>query len=111
MSVFEITIQRKDEDTWPVVVRYQPGAHELSLWSRGRLELDPQTLVPMLPSQKECGRRLGKAVFRRDIRDGFVRAVAKAKVMGKPLRMLQIVKANGLRGLHWAQLHAPFDRG
>jgi hypothetical protein len=24
MSLFEITIQRKDDDAWPVVVRHQP---------------------------------------------------------------------------------------
>ena len=111
MSVFEITIQRKDEDAWPVVVRHQPGAHELALWSRGRLDLDLEALAPLPPSDKAYGRLLGEALFRDDIRDAFVRAVADAKAANEPLRVLLNVEADDLRRLHWEQLHAPLDRG
>jgi WD40 repeat protein/energy-coupling factor transporter ATP-binding protein EcfA2 len=111
MSVFEITIQRKDEDAWPVVVRHQPGAQALAQWSRGRLDLDPGTLDLLLPSRKEYGLLLGKALFQGDIRDAFVRAVAEAKAGGEPLRVLLNIEAEELRPLHWEKLHAPFDRG
>jgi WD40 repeat protein/energy-coupling factor transporter ATP-binding protein EcfA2 len=117
MSVFEITIQRKDDDAWPVVVRHQPGAHDLTLWSRGRLDLDLEALAPLIPSRKEYGLLLGKALFQDDIRDAFVRAVAEAKALAgakvadEPLRVLLNVEAEDLRRLHWEQLHAPLDRG
>jgi hypothetical protein len=81
MSLFEITIQRKDDDTWPVVVRHQPGPHELTLWSRGELDLDLEALISLLPSDKTYGLLLGKALFQEDIRDAFVRAVAESKAL------------------------------
>jgi hypothetical protein len=111
MSVFEITLQRRDDDTWPVAIRHQPGAGALALSSRGRLDLDPGDLIPLLPSQREYGLRLGKALFREEVRDAFVRAVAKAKSADEPLRVWLNVEAGDLRHLHWEQLCAPLDRG
>ena len=111
MSVFEIALQRKDEDAWPVFVRHQPGAGALELSRRGRLGLDPGDLAPLLPSQKEYGLHLGEALFRDDVRDAFVRAVAKARSADEPLRVLLSVEAGDLRPLHWEQLCAPLDRG
>lgn len=63
MSLFEITIQRKDGDAWPVVARHQPGDGALVRWSRERLALALADLDPLLPSQEEYGLRLGQALF------------------------------------------------
>ena len=111
MSVFEITIRRKEKEHWPAVVMHQPPAGGLAVGTEGELNLDPGTLDPLLPQQKEYGLLLGKALFRKDIRDAFVRAVAEAKAGGEPLRVLLNVEAAALRCLHWEKLHAPFDRG
>lgn len=111
MSLFEITIQRKEGDVWPVVVRHQPGSGGPALWSRGRLALDLAALDLLLPSSQAYGLLLGEALFQADIRDAFVRAAAEAKVANESLRVLLIVEAAKLRGLHWEQLHAPLDRG
>jgi tetratricopeptide (TPR) repeat protein len=111
MNTFEITIQRKTGQHWPLVIRHQPGTGALALWSRGTLELDTKKLETLLPTGREFGQALGKAVFRDDIRDSFVRAVAEAKAADEPLRVLLFIEAEDLRHLHWEQLHAPLDRG
>ena len=111
MNTFEITIQRKVGQNWPLVIRHIPGEHALALWSRGTLEIDPQKLGTYSPTNREFGQNLGKALFRDDIRDAFVRAVSDAKSAGEALRVLLFVEAEDLRTLHWEQLHAPLDRG
>ena len=55
MSVFEITVQRKEEDAWPVVVRHQPGAQDLAQWSRGRLELEPERVSVKFKTAEKVG--------------------------------------------------------
>jgi tetratricopeptide (TPR) repeat protein len=111
VNTFEITIQRKVDQDWPLVIRHIPREHALALWSRGTLEIDPQKLEGLSPTSRAFGESLGKALFRDDIRDAFVRAVAKAKSAGDALRVLLFVEAEDLRSLHWEQLHAPLDRG
>jgi len=111
VNTFEITIQRKVDQDWPLVIRHIPGEHALALWSRGKLEIDPQKLDGLSPTSRAFGESLGKALFRDDIRDAFVRAVAEAKSAGDALRVLLFVEAEDLRSLHWEQLHAPLDRG
>jgi tetratricopeptide (TPR) repeat protein len=111
LNTFEITIQRKVGRNWPLVVRHIPGASALALWSHGTLEIDPQKLETLSPISREFGSSLGKALFRDDIRDAFVRAVAEAKSAGEALRVLLFIESEDLRALHWEQLHAPFDRG
>ncbi len=111
MNTFEITIQRKTGQHWPLVVRHQPGTGALALWSRGTLELDTKKLETLPPTSREFGQALGKAVFRDDIRDAFVRAAAEAQAANDTLRVLLFIEAEDLRHLHWEQLHAPLDRG
>jgi hypothetical protein len=110
MNVFEITIQPKEGDAWPVVARHQTGADALESRSGGRLRFDPGALASLLPSDKAYGLLLGKALCRGEIRDAFVRAVGLAARGNEPLRVVLIVDAADLRGLHWEQLHAPLDR-
>ena len=111
MNTFEITIQRKADQSWPLVIRHIPGERALALWSRGTLEIDPKKLESLSPTSREFGQSLGKALFRDDIRDAFVRAVAEAKAADDSLRVLLFVEAEDLRTLHWEQLYAPLDRG
>jgi energy-coupling factor transporter ATP-binding protein EcfA2 len=118
MSVFEITIQRRVGDAWPVVARYQPGAGALTQWSWGKLHLDLDKLALLQPKDKEYGLRLGKALFRQEIQEGeresvqedirraFSKAMAQAS-KAEPLRVLLIVEDDALRRVHWGQLCAP----
>jgi len=110
VSLFEITIQPKEGDAWPVVARYEPEAGALEQRNQGRLELDPKALVSLRPLEKAYGLLLGKALFRDDIRDAFVRALGIAGQQNEPLHVVLLVDAAGLRDLHWEQLYAPLDR-
>jgi len=111
LSTFEITVQRKVDGEWPLVVRHQPGQGALSLWSRGKLVLDPATLDFTTAGEKDYAIALGEAIFHDDIRDAFVRAVAEAKQDNDTLRVLLFIEAEDLYSLHWEQLAGLFDRG
>ena len=109
MGLFEITVQRQAVGTWPVVVRYQPSSGELTQWRWGRLALDLNDMVALFHSEKQYGELLGRALFREEIREAFVHAVAAVTSVDESLRVLLIVEADDLRHLHWEQLHAPLD--
>jgi WD40 repeat protein len=109
VAVFEITIQHRTGDTWPIVVRHQPGAGALTRWSRGILDLDLAALDLLPPTDKEYSKLLGQALFRDHVRDAYVAAVA-ALTPDAYLRVLLIVEAGDLRGRHWHQLCAPIGR-
>lgn len=111
MNTFELTIHNKHEGYWPVVVREQAGAAALTLWANGVFDLDLKQLDLLLPADNQYGTLLGKNLFRDEVRDAFARAMAEAKTANESLRVLLIVEADDLRGLHWEQLCAPLDRG
>jgi hypothetical protein len=75
------------------------------------VELDVKRLDVVLPSDKDYGLLLGKALFRDDVRDALVRAGTEAELADEHLRVLLIIEADDLRGLHWEQPCAPLDRG
>jgi len=104
MNTFEITIQRKSGNAWPIVIRHQTDEYDLITWAYGSFELDLQKLIPISSTSKEYGTLLGKALFRDDIRDTFVQAMSSQQA----LRVLLIIEAEDLRILHWEQLCAPF---
>ncbi|MEH2115319.1 nSTAND1 domain-containing NTPase [Nostoc sp.] len=111
MNTFEITIQRKSGDTWPVVVEHsQPGVL-LPLRSEGNLCLtaeDLQRLTSLLGQVQDYGTLLGKALLRDEVRDGFVRALSQNE---ETLRVLLFIEApdKELRTLRWERLCAPID--
>ena len=109
MSVFEITIRRKEKDTWPVEVIHRPPDGGPPVWTEERLNLDPRTLDPLLPKQREYGLLLGEALFAEGITTAFRSAVTHAKARDELLRVLLSIKADDLRDLHWEKLHAPFQ--
>src|SRR5215210_6224790 len=103
MNTFEITVQRKMGDGWPVV---EHGSSDTSLAVRveGVLQLD-QTELLGEGKPKAYGTLLGKALFRDDVRDAFVRAVPTGP---ERLHVLLFVEAPDLRALRWERLCAPF---
>jgi WD40 repeat protein/energy-coupling factor transporter ATP-binding protein EcfA2 len=111
MNTFEITIQRKEGDSWPIVAEYSHPDTLLPLRSEGRLQLsqeDFQELTSLLGGPKQYGRKLGRALFQEDVRDAFVRAVYDSE---EPLRVLLFIEASDLqlRTLRWERLCAPIE--
>ncbi|MCP4376147.1 MAG: CHAT domain-containing protein [bacterium] len=107
MNTFEITIQRKSGDNWPVVVEHSQSGAFLPTRSEGLLylglgELKKQT-TPLT-----YGTVLGKALFQDEVRDAFVRARATGE---NALRVLLVVEDPELKLLRWERLCAPIRLG
>ena len=104
MNIFEITVQRKTDDRWPVVVE-QSRAGALPLVKQGWLELDPAGLLPQVVAQG-YGLMLGQALFQADVRDAFVQALGATD---DRLHVLLYIEADDLKTLRWERLCAPMD--
>ncbi len=111
MSTFEITIERKTEAGWPIVVeRTSPGA-VLRLRTEGMLLLGPESDAALLAATldpRAYGEILGQALFRDDVRDAFTRARAETTDDDR-LRVLLTVEDPDLRAYRWERLSAPLD--
>ena len=107
LDTFQITIERRSGNAWPVVAEYgRPGAF-LPIRNEGILRLD-QVALTAQGSPRDYGTFLGQALFRDDVRDAFVRARAESD---DNLRVLLFVEADDLRVLRWERLCAPIDGG
>src|SRR5262249_4096835 len=104
MPVLEITLQRRAEQTWPVHVWQRAWGAFLATCHEGTLGLNPAELDDEQPP-KEYGTVLGKALFRDDVREVFVEALARSE---EPLHALLQVGGLDLRALHWQRLCPPF---
>jgi WD40 repeat protein len=110
MNVFQITIQRKLGDSWPVVVE-RSRADELPLRAESELDLGAgwrEQLRTLALDPIAYGTVLGKALFRKAVRDAFVTARNKS---GDDLRTLLVVEDDELKPLHWERLCAPIRSG
>jgi hypothetical protein len=107
MHTFEITVQRKSGDAWPVVVEQSTSGVFLPLRDEGTLQLDLTELASQT-TPKEYGLVLGRALFRDEVRDAFVQALTQSEDY---LRVLLFVEADDLKTLRWERLCAPLDRG
>ncbi len=112
---FEITIQRKFGSSWPVVVRVkQPDG--LTTHTEGTLQLSQEDFIQLKQEQEnylEYGTLLGKALFRDQVRETFVRTLGQS-TQACPLRVLLSNEADSedeVRSLHWERLCAPIDLG
>jgi len=109
MNTFEITIQRKSKESWPVVVeRSQPGVL-LPLRSEGTFRLtttDFEELQSLQRQPEEYGTFLGKALFKDNVRDAFANALGESP---DGLRVLLFIEAEDieLRTLRWERLCVP----
>ncbi len=105
MNTFEITIQRKADDGWPVTAEQSRPGSFLPVRSEGLLTFDLEQLLAARDSA-HYGQQLGEALFCNGIRDGFTRALADSN---NNMRVLLFVEADDLRGLRWDRLWAPLD--
>jgi hypothetical protein len=83
MHALEITIQRKSSDGWPVVVKQSTSEAFLPVGSKRVLHLDDVELRSQT-TPKDYGTLLGRALFRDDVRDAFVRARRKRRPPAGP---------------------------
>jgi len=111
---FEITIQSKSgDDSWPIVLKCKQ-LDGLTTHSSGILQLSKDDFTKLTQEQeneKAYGILLGKALFRGNVRETFVRALAKSS-QDSPLRILLSIEAandDEVRTLHWERLCAPID--
>jgi energy-coupling factor transporter ATP-binding protein EcfA2 len=111
VKLFEITIQRKWDEGWPVVVEQSQTGTFLPVRNEGRLALDEDSYQEHLLRQDtplDYGSVLGKALLRDQVRDAFARARTESK---DDLRLLLFVEDDELKTLHWERLCAPLDGG
>ena len=110
---FEITIQRKFHDYWPIVVRVK-HPDGLTTRTEGTLQIsdeDWSKLKEAQDNEKEYGTLLGKQLFREDVRETFIRNLSKSS-QDCPLRVMLLNETDdqdNLRSLHWERLCAPID--
>jgi WD40 repeat protein len=105
MNTFEITVQRKLGPSWPVVVEQRASGIFLPVRHEGALHLDLVELTRQ-STPREYGDLLGKAIFRDQVRDAFVQALAKRD---DRLHVLLFIEDSDLRKLRWERLCAPLD--
>jgi WD40 repeat protein len=110
VNTFEITIERRNGDAWPVVVvQTQPGSF-LPVRTEGILQLDVAAVSREF-DPRAYGEALGSALFVGQVRDAFTRGLTAARDSSdKSLRVLLFVEADDLRGLHWERTCAWIDQ-
>src|SRR5687767_7789799 len=107
MGTLEITIQRRAENGWPVVAEQSEPGVFLPIRVESTLQLDTVELLSQL-SPERYGMVLGRALFRDEVRDAFVRARAETE---DELHILLVVEDLALRKLRWERLCAPLEGG
>jgi CHASE2 domain-containing sensor protein/energy-coupling factor transporter ATP-binding protein EcfA2 len=113
MNTFEITIQRKLGDYYPVVSEYSRAGVFLPIRSEGKLRLTPadvEELTSLLSQPKDYGICLGELLFTGNLDRAFATARNWSE---ERLRVLLFVEAEDLelKRLRWERLCAPMDGG
>ncbi|MEO0868060.1 MAG: CHAT domain-containing protein, partial [Cyanobacteria bacterium J06642_11] len=112
MNTFEITIQRKAGNYYPIVSEYNRPGILLPIRAQGKLRLTPEDISELisLGRPKDYGIRLGELLFQGYI--GFSFAAARSRSEER-LRVLLFIEADDpdLKSLRWERLCAPMDGG
>ncbi len=96
MHTFEITLRRLYEGSYPLIVEESQGDAQLPIRVEGALKLDQAQLAALETDSEDYGRTLSEALFRDEIRDAFVEALARTEAR---LRVLLFIEEQSLRGL------------
>ena len=113
MSTFEIAIQRKFEDAWPVVVKLR-STNGLTTHAEGTFEFSEEEFGQLIELQDEAedyGILLGKRLFREEVRDALITARSKTPDCLRVLLSIEVDKKDRLKTLHWERLCAPVESG
>jgi WD40 repeat protein len=114
MNIFEITIQRKYQQRWPVVVEHTKPGQFVPIRNQGILQIndDIAALRALTGQPEKYGAALGKALFHNDIRDAFSKALATlgdGENENNYLHVLLNIEADDLKELRWEKLCVPLD--
>lgn len=116
MHTFEIRIQRKYKESWPVIVEYTKPGRFVPTRHQGALKLNNDNafdeLRSLLDLPRDYGTMLGKALFYDSVRDAFVaalRTLEDSKDNQDCLQVLLDIEADDLKELQWEKLCAPVD--
>jgi WD40 repeat protein len=104
MHTFEITIQRRLGNIWPVVVEYSLPGPALQQRAEGKLALDLDQMNAV--SREDYGQAVGKALFKEEIAVALKRAQPADNEL---LHVLLFVEADELKPLRWERLCVPVD--
>ena len=108
MDTFEITLQRRSGEGWPVVVEHARAQSFLPVRSEGVFCLPSDALRQAEQDAQGYGAILGQALFRDAVRDAFFQACGDSE---GELHVLLSIEADELRSLRWERLCAPLDGG
>lgn len=115
---FEITIQRKYENSWPVIITIRQPNDGLRDHAEGNFQLTPEQFdkleklkIKLPPHRKEYGTLLGKALFQDKVLKYFETTFTKSQEREVSFRLLLSITADDdeLRTLHWEWLCAPIN--
>ncbi|MEJ6486827.1 CHAT domain-containing protein [Nostoc punctiforme UO1] len=116
MNIFEITIQRKYQERWPVVVEHIKPGQLVPIRRQGILNINGEddivSLRALSSQSRKYGTILGKTLFNDGIRDAFIQALTSledSKNTEKYLHVLLYIEADDLKELQWQKLCSPLD--
>ncbi|MEH1919768.1 nSTAND1 domain-containing NTPase [Nostoc sp.] len=113
MSTFEIAIQRKFEDAWPVVTKFR-SVDGLTIHAEGtfRFSVDEfNQLIELQDEAEEYGTLLGKQLFQGEVRDALITSHSQTPDCLRVLLSIEVDKKDPLRTLHWERLCVPIPSG
>ena len=100
MNTFQITIQRKSGDSWPVVVEESKGGVFLPVRKEGLLKIEEAKPLAQ-PTPRDYGTVLGEALFQGNVLIAFVQALRESE---GSVRVLLFIEAPDLRTWRWKRL-------
>jgi CHASE2 domain-containing sensor protein len=113
MSIFEITIQRKSKDSWPVTVKFDTDDgldnHAKSFFKFS--DADFAELKELEEDVKEYGHFLGIRLFKNAVKESFLKAFNSHSDHLRVLLSIEVDNQDKLKVLHWERLCAPVDSG
>lgn len=103
-NTFEITIQHKVDQEWPVIVVWRdsrkPVESRLLLQDISKLQQEPSI---------DYGHILGAALFHGEVGKIFIDAIEYSNAFSTDLRVFLNIEDTTLKTLHWTCLRAPID--
>lgn len=107
MNIFEITIQKRKESSWPIETKLTRSYDSLPVHHKGELKLSKQDfneLTSLKIQSQQYGQFLGRALFQGEIYQAYLQALDSS---WDGIRVLLIVEDKELEVLYWHWLCAP----
>ena len=109
MNIFEITIQKRKEGSWPIETKLTRFYDSLPVHHKGELKLSKQDfneLTSLKIQSQQYGQFLGRSLFQGEIYQAYLQALDSS---WDGIRVLLIVEDKELEVLYWHWLCAPLE--